>query len=302
MDIHTAECTRHTELMQEVLAVPGNPEHDEPPMTWYRILGAPRLRRVQPVWHPAVIDLYGQESQYEQLLVRDVNHRNNNEKGVGRKNAPGNRKSQPSASMRTDKVSQQAIQQGASIGGDQRSQKTQAIMHARHESEDTSIFFRDKRTPSSYTNLYYLGYTLRIKRGEEPSPEISPTPPSRGRSTQPFAGKTLLSFNRSKSTTHGKKRAFSATNTPLNTKRYSSSNNEGEFSASKTPLLDFDSHYTVKHGEWDDIDFALRDLGPPRFSGKTFNEAIGFTPSSEKVLGSSAPFAYPVNISHRPRD
>jgi len=303
MDIHIAECTRYIEMMQEVLAIPGNPEHDELPMTWYRILGAPRLRRVQPVWHPAVIDLYGQESQYEQLLVRDVNHRNNNEKGVGRKNALSNWQSQPSASMRTDKVSHQAIQQGPSIRGDKRSQKTPAMMHARHESEDTSIFFRDKRTPSSYhTNLHYLGYTLRAKRGEELSPELSPTPPSRGRSTQPFAGKTLLSFNRNKSTTYGKKRAFSATKTPLNTKRPSSSTYEGESSASKTPLLDFDSRYTAKHGEGDDVDFALRDLGPPRFGGKTFNEAIGFTPSSEKVLGSSAPFAYPVNVLRRPRD
>lgn len=305
MDIHIAECTRHTELMQEVLAVPGKPEHHEAPMTWYRILGAPRLRRVQPVWHPAVIDLYGQGSQYEHLLVRDVNHRNNNEKGVGRKNALGKRQTQPSAKMRIDTVSKEAIQQGASIGGDQGSQKIPAMMHASHESEDPSVFFGDKRTPStSHTNLHHLGYTLRVKRGEEPSPEISPTPPSRGRSAQTFAGKTPFNFNRSQSATHGKKQGFSATKTPLNAKGPSSSTyeEEGEYSASKTPLLDFDSHYTAKHGEGDDVDFALRDLGPPRFHGKTFNQAIGFTPSPEMGSGSSAPFYYPMDVLRRPRD
>jgi hypothetical protein len=305
MDIHIAECIRHTELMQEVLAVPGNPAHGEPQMIWYRILGAPRLRRMQPVWHPAVIDLYGQESQYEQLLVRDVNHRNNNEKGVGRKNAPCNWQSQASAGMSVNAVSEKATQQGAGIGGDQRFQKIPPMMHAHHDSEDTSIFFKDKRTnSSSHTNLHYLGYTLRVKRGEEPSPEISPTPPSRGRSARPFSGKTPLSFNRSQSATHVKKRGFSAIKTPLNNKKRSSSIHEeqGESSASKTPLLDFDNRYTAKHGEGDDVDFALRDLGPPRFGGKTFNEAIGFTSLPEKGTGSSAPFAYPMNVQRRPRD
>jgi hypothetical protein len=305
MDIHIAECNRHTELMQEVLAIQGDPEQHEAPMTWYRILGAPRLRREQPVWHPAVIDLYGQESQYEQLLVRDINHRNNNEKGVGRKNAPGNRQNQADTIMKIDTGSLQASQQDAIARGGLESQETPAIMHARHESEETSTFFRDRCTPSSsHTNIQYLGYTLSVKRHEDPSPEISPTPPSRGRSTQAFAGKTPLNFNRSLSATHGEKRGFSATRTPLNFKRrYSGTHEEaGESSASKTPLLDFDSRYSAKHGEGDDVDFALRDLGPPRIGGKTFNEAVGYTPSPERRPGSPTPLFYPMNVRRRQRD
>lgn len=305
MDIHIAECNRHMELMKEVLAVPGKPEHNEEPMRWYRIIGEPRLRRVQPVWHPNVIDLYGRESQYEQLLVRDVNHRNNNEKGVGRKNAPGNRQTQAAASMRVDPLAQKAIQQETNIGIGQSTQKTTAKAHARQESEETSVFFRDHRTPiSSHTKLQYLGYRMRVKRQEEPSPEISPTPPSRGRSAQASAAKKSLNLSRSASATYEQKRAFSTTVTPLDSKkRYSGTNEEeGETSASKTPLLDFDSRYTAKHGEGEDVDFALRDLGPPRFGGKTFNEKIGFTPSPEKNLGSEAPFGYPMNVLRRHRD
>ena len=55
-----------------------------------------------------------------------------------------------------------------------------------------------------------------LKDSEEPSPEISPTPPSRGRSAQPHAGKTSMSFNKSQSATMDRSGRFSGTNTPLN--------------------------------------------------------------------------------------
>jgi hypothetical protein len=302
-DIHLTECARHIELMQEVLAVPGNTKLNEEPMRWFRLLGEPKLRRGPVAWHPDVIDLYGRESQYEQLLVRDVNHRNDNEKGVGRKNAPVNWQTQAGATMRVDTVSQKSVHHAANGEVGEGSHKAPTMTHARQECEQNSVFFKDQRTPPpSHNQHQYVGYRMRVKRHEEPSPEISPTPPSRRRSTQLNAGKTPLNFNRSQSATHGQKRAIPTT-TPLNPERRSSGDHEveGESTASKTPLLDFDSRYTAKHGE-EDVDFAVRDMGPPRIGGKTFNEAIGFTPSPKKAVESPASLFYPVGVWRKHRD
>jgi len=306
MEIHAMEIIRHTELMQEVLAIPGDPKLKEEKMKWFRLLGErdPNTRRGPVSWHPQVIDLYGRKSQYEQLLIQDVNHRNSNEKGVGRRDAPVNRRAQTGSLVRAGTVSQESVHHAANIGFGAGFQRVPAMMHARQDSDDTSVFFKEQRTPPASRNYpEYLGYRMRVKRHEDPSPEVSPTPPSRKLGTQVYAGKAPLNFSRSHSDTQGQKRGVPSASTPLKPKKsYAGScEEEEEPSATKTPLLNFDKRYTEMYGEGDDTDFAVRDMGPPRIGGKTFNEAIGFTPT-KTATESPASLFYPMNVLRKHRD
>jgi hypothetical protein len=73
--------------------------------------------------------------------------------------------------------------------------------------------------------------------------------------------------------------------------------------AANTPLLDFDEHWSATKGDELDVDFAIRDKGPPRIGGKTFNEAIGYLPTPDpEQRPHSAPTCFGVEFSRVPRD
>lgn len=291
MEIHAAECERHKKLMQEVLAVPSESNRPVRTLKWYRILGDLRLKREPVVWHPNVIDLFGHESQYEYLLIRDINKRNNNDKGVGRKNSPFKLKIKKDATEEVEKRFQKQSQKGTTVGMGAEIQKNPTTMHARQDSDEMSNFFRDKSGPSLlHSNVQYLGYSIRNEKHQQSDNEAKQTSP---KSPTPSSSTiySMLDESYRQQSPEGSPRPPTSQGCSF------------QSSAGNTLLSDFEKSYSATHGDQEEVDFAIRDKGPPRFNGKTFNEAIGYTPTPEERPHLFTSTCYPTLFAEpKPRD
>lgn len=328
--IYVNECRRHKQLMEEVLAIPRQPGWPGNSIYWFRIMGDMRLRPEMIAWHPKVIDLFGHASQYERLLELDVNGRNNNEKGVGRKNSPlkpqntkgtatklikspqsqsqntaaGVRKVQEPTQAGVREGLQNQTQMDASAasgpskaetkvqktpitGVDVASQRPPTTLRTSEDSDETSVLFREDAIPVNPGKLQYIGYSIRGEEYRKENPVKFKTPANRHTR---FDGSRLL-------TEHDMKRQNSPEVSPTTG---GSRRGVKPASASQTPLLDFDRHWSATKGDDRDVDFAIRDKGPPRFSGKTFNEAINYTPDPRERPQSAGAICYGVPFGYRP--